>query len=285
MAKDNYEKGRFLEEKVAELLKAVFEYDPKLKTSDFYIKLNETLQVNGVPYQIDVWVETAKSSSFYRSVFIYECKNWREPVGKAEVSSLAKKVEALEATRGFLVAHRFTKHAHKLVESEPRIALLECSDDFSNFMQIEASHVAYEPTKLSLTIQSRYAPKLFNNEQELQSMTCQFNGELMPFPSFQEMLLRTFFRQYELGKPLFSHYLANHFAAFDWSIPYAEGQLLIGQIDIASLRIDAKFFVYFQPMHLISKFEIKGMGRTCSLAHKDEIFSGANYQIDLLLRA
>jgi hypothetical protein len=284
MASETHEKGRYLETKVAELLKAVFEYDHKLKTSDFEIKLRHTVHVMGVPYEIDVWIETAKSSAPYHSLFVYECKNWKAPVGKEVVSSLAEKVEAVGATRGFLVAHRFTKHAYQLVKLKPRIQLLECSEEFSNFLQISGSHVARHPLKLTLTAHARYVSEPFMDEQNPAGVAIQLNGESIPFPQFQDGLLRRFFGEYEQADPIFSRHRANHFAQFRSLFPYYEGQLLMNQVEIAHLVVDGSFFVYFKPMQLVSKFELKGMGRTCKLIHKDQTFSGTDIEIDMLIK-
>jgi Restriction endonuclease len=284
MASETHEKGLHLETKVAELLKSVFEYNHKLKTADFDIKLRHTAHVMGVPYEIDVWIETQKSSTPHHSLFVYECKNWKDPVGKAEVSLLADKVDAVGATRGFLVAHRFTEHARQLVKLKSRIQLLECSEEFSNFLQISATRMAWEPLNITLTAQARYEDEMFINEQNLGGVAVQLNGQSLPFPVFQEVILRRFFGEYEQTGSLFSRHHASHFAHFRSLFPYYEGQLLLNQVDIAHLVLDGSFLVYFRPMHLVSKFELKGVGRTCSLVHKDQSFSETDIQIDLLLK-
>lgn len=64
----------------------------------------------------------------YKSVFIFECKNWQEAVGKNEVIIFAEKIAVTQAQRGFFVAKSFTKDAQSQAATNPRISLLIASE-------------------------------------------------------------------------------------------------------------------------------------------------------------
>jgi hypothetical protein len=56
--------------------------------------------LGGVHYEIDIFV-TIDLSNGYKSVFIFECKNWQEPVGKNEVIVLSEKIAGAQAQHGY----------------------------------------------------------------------------------------------------------------------------------------------------------------------------------------
>jgi hypothetical protein len=64
--------------------------DPKLKDSKFSIEANKIAVVGGTRHEIDLFVKTLPDSA-YESTCIFECKDWKDPVGKNEVMVLAGK--------------------------------------------------------------------------------------------------------------------------------------------------------------------------------------------------
>src|SRR5204863_5895400 len=93
--------GHALERAVRLIQEIILSLDPKLKGAECSIESNKIVNVSGVHHEIDVFVKTLPGSP-YESTLIFECKDWKDPVGKNEVIILAEKVNAVGASRGFL---------------------------------------------------------------------------------------------------------------------------------------------------------------------------------------
>lgn len=83
--------------------------------------------MGGVHHEIDIFV-TIDLGNDYKSIFIFECKNWQEPVGKNEVIVFSEKIDACQAQRGFLISKSFTKDARFQAEKDPRVSLATAAE-------------------------------------------------------------------------------------------------------------------------------------------------------------
>ena len=63
---------------------------------------------------------TASLPSGYDSVFIFECKNWKDAVDKNEIIVFQRKIADVAAQRGYFVARSFTASARAVAEADPR---------------------------------------------------------------------------------------------------------------------------------------------------------------------
>ena len=104
------EKGDALEAAVAAIERHILGTSPRLSEKTFLIESKKRIFVNGVHHEIDIFV-TIDPGGGYKSVFIFECKNWEDAVNKNEIVIFAEKVAAAQAQRGFFVAKSFTKDA------------------------------------------------------------------------------------------------------------------------------------------------------------------------------
>lgn len=57
-------------------------------------------------------------------MFIFECKNWQDAVGKNEIIIFFEKIDAAQAQRGFFVAKSFTADADAQAKKDARMELL-----------------------------------------------------------------------------------------------------------------------------------------------------------------
>src|SRR5450759_1271926 len=148
----NQQKGDALENAAKLIIEAVLESDPKYEGQKFTVATKVRDMTSGVPNEIDVLV-TGCPNTDYESKFIFECKNWKEPVGKDVVQLFSKVVDAVRATRGYLVARSITKHASQQLEMESRVRFIRCSDDFlSPLSSAELIHTDQEVFPPSITL-------------------------------------------------------------------------------------------------------------------------------------
>ena len=81
-----------------------------LRPGEVERRTNGLLPVGDVHHEIDVCVAVGAAKG-YESVFLFECKNWADPVGKNEIIVFAAKIDAAVAQPGYFVAKQFTKDA------------------------------------------------------------------------------------------------------------------------------------------------------------------------------
>jgi hypothetical protein len=121
------EKGDVLELAVQAIESTILRASPSYHEKTFTIESKKIVTVAGVRHEVDIWVSVDLAGG-YTALFIFECKNWEESVGKNEIIIFAEKIRALQAQRGFFVARSFTGDAEAQAILEPRITMLRVAD-------------------------------------------------------------------------------------------------------------------------------------------------------------
>jgi Restriction endonuclease len=122
-----HEKGNLLELAVHAIEAAILRASPSYNEKTFRIEMKKIITVNGVRHEIDIFVSVDIGSG-YEAVFIFECKNWEDKVGKNDLIVFTEKIKATQAQKGFFVARSFTRDAEAQAGLEPRIELLRVAD-------------------------------------------------------------------------------------------------------------------------------------------------------------
>ena len=133
------EKGNQLEDAVRLIERTILNSKPELKDSTFLIETKKIFVVDGVRHEIDVYVEIDLGHG-YKSVFIFECKNWKDPVGKNELIIFSEKLKITNAQKGYFTAKKFTKDAKNQSSKDSKIELLEVGTDNSILMSFPDFH-------------------------------------------------------------------------------------------------------------------------------------------------
>ena len=120
---DARQKGDDLEKAVHAIEDTILKIAPGFAEGTFRIESKRIISLEGVRHEIDLFV-TAALPNGYQAVFVFECKNWADKVGKNEVIVFSEKVKAATAQKGFFVARAFTKDAKAQAAKDPRIQLL-----------------------------------------------------------------------------------------------------------------------------------------------------------------
>ena len=115
--------GKELEEAVGAIETMILRSFPEYREDTFVIQTRKVVTVGGVRHEIDIWVEIDLGKE-YKSVFIFECKNWKAKVSKNEVIVFSEKVKVVQAQRGFFIARSFTKDARSQARKDLRTELL-----------------------------------------------------------------------------------------------------------------------------------------------------------------
>jgi hypothetical protein len=120
------EKGDALEDAVAAIESLILQTSPANAARPI-IEKKKILQVSGVRHEIDVFV-TIDSATGYKSVYIFECKNWQNAVGKNEIIVFSEKIDASRAACGYFVAKSFTADAEAQAKKDSRLILLSATE-------------------------------------------------------------------------------------------------------------------------------------------------------------
>ena len=262
----------------------ILDHSPSLKEKPFLFENKKIINVGGVHHEIDIFV-TIDLGDGYRSVFIFECKNWQEAVDKNEVIVFAEKIAAVQAQVGFFVAKSFTKDAHAQAAANPRISLLTASepDPTTAPMPFGFHGAILTPADLGATFFVRGADhsnfvsvnfatvtaKLLGNvidllkylqnwaEEESSADVLKFRSERVPEGTYQ--------RKAEGRRE------------------YAAGDLTLDEKDIERAEIQVSYNVTIVRPIVASYFEVESRGRVVSLA-PIQIPTGPQMQMKFILR-
>ena len=123
----NKQKGDLLENAVMLIEQTVLSNSTGLDRASFRILRNQIRIVDGVRHEIDLVVEINHEHE-YNSLFIFECKNTKRPVGKSAIIDFTEKVRALSAQKGFFVSKAYSKHAKAQASLNDRLVLLDAKE-------------------------------------------------------------------------------------------------------------------------------------------------------------
>jgi hypothetical protein len=101
---------------------------PHLKDKNFKIEDKKIINAAGVHHEIDIFV-TVDAAPGYSATYIFECKNWKDAVGKTEIVDFIEKIECTNAAHGYFVAKSFTKDASAQATKSTRLTLLIATEN------------------------------------------------------------------------------------------------------------------------------------------------------------
>jgi hypothetical protein len=278
------EKGNALESAVRAIEDTILRKSPALRENTYVIETKKIVTANGVHHEIDIFV-TIDLGGGYKSIFIFECKNWQEAVGKNEIIVFSEKVDAVQAQGGFFVAKSFTADAQAQAKKNPRITLLIAKEhepsgtpvpfDLHFVLQgkatAEVKFVVWNPAnlqtlELDLDVKKAQAT-LSGNDINLEQYINKWvedtrNENVSRFPS---------------GTLPAGEYEREADATREFS----EGELILNGTVIrrSTLHLSMKLSVFRPPV--VSHFEVETRGRVLSLAPVD-IGGGNKVQLKLI---
>ena len=94
------------------------------------VEVRKHLTVDEAKYEIDVWVEEFHPI-YGNQIYIYECKNWKKPVGRRELADFEQKIRISGAARGFFVAPKFTRDFENMAKKNRHVDLLKVGNDYA----------------------------------------------------------------------------------------------------------------------------------------------------------
>lgn len=131
-------KGDALERAVQLLETFILGTNSATKEATVTIEPKKIIDDNSVKHEIDIYI-TVDPGNGYESVYIFECKNWEQKVGKNEIIVFSEKIDVTRAAKGFFVAKSFTSDAEARAKQDKRITLLTATNDFGTSTSLVAN--------------------------------------------------------------------------------------------------------------------------------------------------
>jgi hypothetical protein len=283
MATEHIKKGRALEQAVKFIQETVLNSSPEFKGTKFSVDTNVRDNSSGVLHEIDVLVK-AHADTDYEAKWIFECKNWAQPIGKNEVIILAEKVEALRANKGFLVAKSITSEAHAQLEQKKRLTFIRCSEDFlSPLCHIEIVYIVTDLLPIVLQIKDRRRPPSSDLQVlDWKSLDCRLNGQPINFMAYIKPHVDEMIHEDNQKNQVKYKMTGTHWGEVAAQMSFAEGELTIRDMDVEHIMIPLRFFVESRRKKLISKFELEGRGRAYSFEPIEDFENGQQLEIHMV---
>jgi hypothetical protein len=261
--------GNELERAVHLIERAILDSSPGLAKDSFRIEGKKIVTVDGVRHEIDLWVEIDHGRD-YRSIFIFECKNWKHKVGKNEIIIFSEKIDVLQAQKGFFVAPEFTSGAEAQATRDGRIQLLNVTDYPPEEMictapvqceirngTIKALFVVTEEYLLSEVNAKRADPK---------SKDCSLNGVAINLYDYLQSWV------VECAEDRQESFDAQSCEEGVYELHgigcrnFSKTPLIVGGVNVKQIDVKVKFKVQVARPAIMSDYEVKFRGRVISFA-------------------
>jgi hypothetical protein len=260
------DKGDALENAVAAIEEVILQSSAALSRKPT-VEKKKIVTVSGVRHEIDVYV-TVDLAPGYKSTFIFECKNWKEAVGKNEIIIFSEKIDAARATSGCFVAKSYTLDAVNQAKQDPRITLLLAAEyDPENESEVFQFFTRTpEMTKRDVTMFKRGSAGLDPKPIPLETAELEYLGQSVNPPAQLYIWstkvcnddLMAFFEQ-----PVPA---GIYHRAVDGNLYFSPGQLFLNHEELEKLAFHVEYKVTVTVVPAVSHFEIKSRGRCITFA-------------------
>ena len=229
------------------------------------------VEVAGVRHEIDVYV-TIDVAQGYRSVFIFECKNWKDPVGKNEIIIFSEKIDACQAQRGYFVAKAFTSDAEAQARTDLRITLLTATEHDIAAMQepIHCFGRFPELTKLDVTFIKRGSTDTNVQTVEFADSRATYSGEPVDLLRQVNAWARAACDQDLMASLLEPVPEGVYLRSVEQTREFAPNEMLINGVDMETLSLKIGYRVTVRHAPIISHYEVASRGRVIKFARITE---------------
>ncbi len=264
------EKGNALEEAVKAIEHTILQSSAGLDKDAFLIESKKIVIVDGVRHEFDVWAEIDHGKG-YKSVFIFECKNWKNKVGKNEIIVFSEKIDSVQAQKGFFVATTFTKDAQAQAKKDKRITLLNATEHaVDNIpMPFNFHFISKENEHGELTVMEKNhgnKKKRKKIKLDLEKVKCKLNNEPLNLIEYTQKWVQ------DCADNRLKTFPSAHKEEGLYELDakdereFSENELLIDGNEIESLVLKVTFKTRIIRPGIISSYEIESRGRILSLA-------------------
>lgn len=277
-----YEKGNALEAAVASIERHILDTSPHLREKPFLFESKKVVNVGGVHHEIDIFV-TIDLGVGYKSVFIFECKNWEESVGKNEIIVFAEKIDVTQAQHGYFVAKSFTKDAEAQAATNPRITPLKVSEHNPSDVPVPFGFhtVLITAEHAEATFYARGCPHSRLDFVDLSTVAAKLQGNVVDLRQYLIKWAEEASQRHVLSFRSERAPEGDYVRETESEREFAPGGMTLDDRDIERAKNSLRYKVTVVRPAVISSFEVESRGRVVSLAPV-QIPSGPQMQIRVI---
>jgi hypothetical protein len=256
------QKGNALEAAVVAIEELILTSSPNIKEKSYRIESKKIINVGGVHHEIDIFV-TFELGPSYNSVYVFECKNWKEAVGKNEIVVFAEKIDAAAAQRGFFVPKSFTADAVAQANKEPRMELVIAAeyDPASTILPFAYQSTFQKPTHVKAVFRKWGAPGTKSVNYDLSQAVATLNGDPLNLLDYLNAWVTEAINESMRTFPSGTLVDCIYKREFASARQFVEGALVVNNIAIESATLGVQFEINLVRPAVRSHFEINGRGR------------------------
>ena len=265
-------KGDALERAVTLIETVILKSMPAYSEKSFTIQGKRIVVVDGVRHEIDLWVEIDLGNG-YKSIFVFECKNWEESVGKNEIIVFTEKIKAVQAQQGFFVAKSFTRYARAQALKVPRLELLLAEEGDHEILEVPL-HFHFITHRIT-SINTEFFEREISADNSA-SASCVPLQEHSPriVSCGREVTLEEFVKKFAdaAANSECQRLPSDRLPAGKYDLKasaehdFSPGEVAVDQLEIERMRLTVQSIVEVVRPPIVSKFDIESRGRAISLA-------------------
>lgn len=262
------QKGNNLEDAVRLIEQTILNSKPGLKDFPFFIETKKIFVVEGVRHEIDVYVEIDLGHG-YKSIFVFECKNWENPVGKNELVIFSEKLKITKAQKGYFIAKQFTKDAVNQAAKDERIALLAVANDNSILFSFPDFHFTERDqskvhTNASLIKRGASRDTVSFQPLSLDECKAELNGESINLTSYINANISKVINERLKKEPTHRLPAGVYNYEYDEILIYEPAAFTVDGFDIERLELDIAFPLIVSRPKIKYAFAIDQRGKVLS---------------------
>jgi hypothetical protein len=261
------QKGDALEAVVAAIESLILESSPTTKDKTHVIESKKILEVEGVRHEIDLYVTTDIAPG-YKAVFIFECKNWKDAVGKNDIILFSDKIDVCSAQHGFLVAKSFTSDAEAQAKKDPRITLRTVTehDPVSTIAPFRFVFVSKELKKVNVKFTMWESDGSRVKSLDLSEAQLLLNGATVDVSSYMNNWVTEAIEENTRTFPVAFHGTSRTRSCTS-TRQFTKGQFSINATDMKVAELEVDFQIHVKTPAVVSHFEVAGRGRVVSVEY------------------
>ncbi len=259
--------GRELEEAVRAIEEAILTVSPHLREQPFKFESRKVIKANGARHEIDIFV-TVDLSPRHSSTFIFECKDWNDPVGKNEIIVFSRKIAATSAQHGYFVAPAYTKDARAEAALDPRLILLTVKKgDAASSISPDFFHTtSHSPAQSKVDV--RIFTTAAANPQGCipvdMNQRLMINGEELNGHKYIDRWITDLYEEHLKEFPTWNLSEGLQFMPGVGERFFDPGTCQLGEQEVRMMRITAQFAITIIRPAIKSDFEVASRGRAIS---------------------
>lgn len=254
----NLEKGNELERAIGSIESLILQKNPNLMNNPFIIENKKTVIIDEVRHEIDWYIEIDLGNG-YKSIFLFECKNWDKPVGKNEIIIFSEVINTTQATKGYFVAKEFGKYAIAQSKKDSRIELLKVTDSLVEFIDFPHFHYV-APILESVAVIFDFG-KASGKVESLEVNSIVYNGVSIEFHDFAEIFGKLIMNNRVNNESTASMPDNSYFYKEEDVFNFDDNVLVVNDEIVNKLKININFTLIVKKPKIITKFDVEKRGR------------------------